>query len=249
MKLHYITFIFAFILAILSSCNSEEGIEDESKIFSEKIAGTDNNHAYVDLGLNVKWATCNIGAKSPEEYGDFFAWGETAPKDVYNGVTYKYFRDDNGNYGLTKYCLSGYGLNEGYLGFTDSKFTLDKEDDAACVNWGGSWRMPNMGDFYELCLLKWEWETVNGISGYKITSFNGNSIFLPAAGYNYGGAVNNVNDYGCYWSSDLCTSGLTFRDAEVLEFNDRWHDNSEYYNLFSQISVRFQGNSIRPVHP
>ena len=123
------------------------------------------------------WATCNIGANSPEEYGDYFAWGETAPKDDYNWSNYKWC---NGVYQTpTKYCDKSYA---GYNGFVDNKTELDPEDDAACVNWGPSWRMPTTEqekELYEKCSSSW---TVrDGVNGRLFIGPNGNILFLPAA--------------------------------------------------------------------
>ena len=102
-----------------------------------------NTHAYVDLGLpsGLLWATCNVGANNPQDYGDYFAWGETTPKDFYSWSNYKYCR---GYEQLTKYCtMSDYGYN----GYTDNLTTLLPEDDAATVNWGDGWRMPTKEEF------------------------------------------------------------------------------------------------------
>ena len=102
-------------------------------------------HEYVDLGLSVNYATCNVGATTPEEYGDYFAWGEVEPKETYTWENYKYC--DGSSTTLTKYCnKSNYGNN----GFTDTKTVLDPEDDAAIANWGGAWRMPTYDEFSEL---------------------------------------------------------------------------------------------------
>ena len=157
------------------------------------------NHEYVDLGLSVKWATCNVGATKPEEYGDYFAWGETQPKSNYDWSTYKYC---NGSYKtLTKYN------NSSSYGTVDNKTTLDLSDDAARANWGGSWRMPTRAEQDELrnnCT--WTWTTQNGVNGYKVTSkSNGNSIFLPAAGYRNDSSLNYAGSYGYCWSSSLDT--------------------------------------------
>ena len=99
--------------------------------------GKHEGYEYVDLGLSVKWATCNVGATTPEGYGDYFAWGETKPKDYYAWSTYKYC--DSSSLTLTKYCSKSY---YGKDSFSDNKTILDSEDDAATVNWGGAWRMP-----------------------------------------------------------------------------------------------------------
>ncbi len=150
----------------------------------------------VDLGLSVKWASCNVGAKSPEEYGGYYAWGETEEKTDYSWSTYKWC---NGSYdNLTKYCTSS------SYGTVDNKTTLDPEDDVAHVQWGGNWRMPTLDEIKELCdKCSWEWTEVNGIKGQKVTGSNGNSIFLPAAGYRNGTEVHYRGSYGYYWSGTL----------------------------------------------
>ena len=135
-----------------------------------------DNHEWVDLGLpsGTLWATCNVGANAPEEYGDYFAWGETEPKEVYTWETYKWC---NGNKDtLTKYCGSD--------GSVDNKTELDPEDDAAYVNWGPSWRMPTKEHQQELIdNCTWVWTTCNGVNGQLVTGPNGNTMFLPAAGF------------------------------------------------------------------
>lgn len=156
---------------------------------------THNGKGYVDLGLRVKWATCNVGANSPEEYGDYFAWGETQPKSIYNWSTYKYCNGDEDS--MTKYCTKS------YYGTVDNKTTLDLEDDAAHVNWGGKWRMPTSAEMEELrnnCT--WTNTTQNGVYGLKMKSKkNGNSIFFPMTGY-YG--TNGFSDRENFcWSSSL----------------------------------------------
>ena len=151
----------------------------------------------MDLGLSVKWATCNVGASKPEEYGDYFAWGETTPKSTYDWSTYKYY---NGSFdSLTKYN------NKSSYGTVDNKTTLELSDDAARANWGGSWRMPTKAEQDELReKCTWTWTTQNGVNGYKVTSkINGKSIFLPAAGYRYDGSLYDAGSYGQYWSSSL----------------------------------------------
>jgi hypothetical protein len=142
----------------------------------------------VDLGLSVKWATFNVGATSPEDYGDYFAWGETEPKETYSWATYKWGTSSN----LTKYNT------------TDSKTTLDPEDDAAKVLWGGYWRMPSKEEVDELTQqCTWIWTTHNNVNGYKVTGPNGNSIFLPAAGYKGAGPTYPAGEDGLYWTSTL----------------------------------------------
>ena len=154
----------------------------------------ENEHEYVDLGLSVKWATCNVGANFSEGFGHYFSWGELKPKTIYNLKTYqwcsyKWFL----SYKLTKYTPE------------DSKLRLALSDDVAHANWGGSWRMPNHDEFTELrenCT--WTRTTQNGVKGYKVTSkINGRSIFLPAAGYRNGSYLYCAGSDGFYWSSSL----------------------------------------------
>ena len=186
-------------------------------------SGTENGYDYVDLGLSVKWATCNVGADSPEEYGSYFAWGETTPKTTYDWSTYKWC---NGSYDtMTKYCTdSDYGT-------VDNKTVLDPEDDAAAVNMGGSWRMPTIEEQEELIdECTWTWTTLNGINGYNVEGPNGNSIFLPAAGYRYGSDLYGAGSYGRYWSSSLNTDDSDY--AYFLYFYSGyvgWDGSDRYY--------------------
>ncbi len=196
--------------------------------------GTENGYAYVDLGLSVKWATMNVGASSPEDYGDYFAWGETTTKSTYNWSTYKWCNGSSST--LTKYnTSSGYGT-------VDNKTTLELSDDAAHVNWGGSWRMPTDAEWTELrnnCT--WTWTTQNGVNGYKVTSkSNGNSIFLPAAGSRYDSSLNGAGSYGSYWSSSLDTDGPS--DAWGVYFGSGYVYRGSY-------GGRDFGQSVRPVCP
>ena len=199
-----------------------------------------DTHEYVDLVLpsGTLWATCNIGANSPEEYGDHFAWGETTGyndgKTVFSWNTYKWCKGSSET--LIKYCTkSEYGNN----GFTDGKTVLDLEDDAARANWGGDWRMPTLAEIEELMNnTTREWTTLNGVNGYKFSSkSNGNSIFLPAAGYRWYGALDDVSSVGAYLSSTIDESVPS--DPWFLYFTKR----DFYMNTFT----RAYGYSIRPV--
>ena len=193
----------------------------------------------VDLGLSVKWASINVGASYPWEYGDYFAWGEVEAKDDYSWSTYKWCMNGSSNQ-LTKYCNKS---NYGYNGFTDGKTALDPEDDVATVNWGGSWRIPTLTECQELYdSCTWEWTTLNGVYGRKIISRKGGYtdkwIFLPAASFRYGTSLYNAGSDGYYLSSSLgmdypCNAyGVYFYSGRVY-----WSYNFD----------RYFGHSIRPV--
>ena len=197
--------------------------------------GTLNGHEWVDLGLpsGLKWATCNVGASQPEEYGDYFAWGEVEPKEYYYWDSYKWC---NGDYDTqTKYCNDSY---YGYNGFTDNKTTLELSDDAANYNWGGGWRMPTKEEQDELLNnCSWEWTTQNGVNGYTVTGPNGNSIFLPATGFRHGSSLSSAGSVGYYWSSSLYTSYPVY--ACVLSFYSG--------NVGRGSNYRYYGRSVRLV--
>ena len=195
-----------------------------------------DNHEYVDLGLpsGTLWATCNIGADNPEEYGDYFAWGETQPKDTYDWNTYKWGGyGSNGNFYLMKYCT-----NSNY-GPYDDKSELDSEDDAAYANWGPLWRMPSYDQIEELYnYCTWQWTQRNGVNGQLGTGPNGASLFLPVAGYYREGVLNEAGSGGYYWSrtlwQNLCEA------ACFLGF-----DSEHKYNWFA--NGRAIGQTVRAV--
>ena len=189
-----------------------------------------NGHRYVDLGLSVKWATCNVGASKPELYGDYFAWGETQPKGYYDWSNYKWCNGTSDN--LTKYCT------DSIFGTVDNKTVLEAADDAAHANWGGSWRMPTAEEWSELqhnCT--WTLTGLNGVGGYKVTADNGNSIFLPASGYFWGESVSIGYGVAHYWSN----SSEDQIDAYIMSF-DGW-------SIYITDMNRAMGLAVRPVCP
>lgn len=159
----------------------------------------------VDMGLSVMWASFNLGASKPEEYGNYYAWGETQTKSEYSEYTYKWLTLTEGVFKVTKYCPSYNRSSWGGAGDNpDNKTVLDKEDDAAYVNLGGNWRMPTraeMNALIENCA--WTWTSLNGVNGMLVTASNGNSIFLPAAGSLFGTDLDNVGDQGHYMNTSL----------------------------------------------
>lgn len=201
-------------------------------------SGKDNGHLYVNLGLpsGTQWATCNIGASKPEEYGGYYAWGEIATKSEYYWSTYKYGNDYDE---LTKYCTnSNYGLN----GFTDGKTELELDDDVAHKQWGGQWRMPSVEQFEELLSnTTSQWVTVNGKEGRLFTASNGNSIFLPAAGRRYDTSLSDAGSFGDYWSRTLRAGPY---NAYGLYFNS-----GGVYVAYVNDYFRYYGHTVRPVRP
>ena len=231
-KFFYLVTLVVISLSIFTACEPSIGKDG---------VGKHKGHEYVDLGLSVKWATCNVGAESPEEYGDYFAWGEVESKTTYDWSTYKYGSDYNQ---LTKYCNDS---DLGYNGFTDNKTVLDPEDDAATVNWGGKWRMPTVEEQEELkdnCT--WTLTTKQGIKGYKLTSkidgYTDCSIFLPIAGY-MGRTGLYDTKCGYYWGSSLYVyGGASFWAGSLGLLSDG--------RIWSHCFLdRYMGYLVRPVLP
>ena len=249
-RIFFLSAIVLVSLFSLFSCDEVEKILDDvnnKPAASDSIPAADSvgiTYEYVDLGLSVNWATFNVGASKPEEYGDYYAWGETEPKADYSWFTYKWC---NGSYTtMTKYCNQS---DCGKDGFTDTKTTLDPEDDVAHVKWGGSWRMPTKAEQDDLrnnCTWTWyssENTEFNGVAGYKVTSniegYTERFIFLPAAGYRYDTSLADACTYGGYWSSSLY-SDYPY-DAHRISFQSG--------PIFFFDGLRDYGRSVRPVCP
>lgn len=183
--------------------------------YSMSTTGTHKGHEWVDLGLpsGLKWATCNVGASTPDDYGDYFAWGDTITKSNYDYDSY-----------------ASYGKSWGDIGGDSSR-------DAARSNWGGRWRMPTEAEFQELIdNCTWTWTAQNGHKGYKVTSKkNSQSIFLPAAGYRSGGTLCSDGERGFYWSSTPADSSTY--DAYSLYFREGYRNVNWYYRYVGR-SVR-----------
>ncbi|MCQ2208543.1 MAG: hypothetical protein MJZ02_10045, partial [Paludibacteraceae bacterium] len=203
---------------------------------AQTVSGQVEGHDYVDLGLpsGTKWATYNVGATKPTEYGDYFAWGETKPKEDYSWNTYKWCKGSS--ISMTKYCTGS------DFGTVDNKRVLEAEDDAATANWGSAWKMPTFDEIKELLEgCSWEWvEDFNGtgVNGRLGTSKkNGATIFLPAAGNRFDSDLYSAGNVGFYWSSSLredrpyCAYNLYFNDVKIYRF----------------INFRFISRSVRAV--
>ncbi len=218
----------------------DEAWQEEYLKFINEKKTVSAQHEFVDLGLSVKWATCNVGASKPEEVGGLFAWGETETKSDYSYSTYKFSATGSkGSY--TKYSKN------------DNKTELELEDDVAHVKWGGGWRMPTWEEMQELIKeCKWTWTEVNGIEGFRFTSkkpgYEDRSIFLPVNQYSDAAALAEgmYPSYGAYWSSTLCQDQLMFMMA------DRDHAWGYYFCRDYPLgngSYRNEGRSVRPVCP
>jgi hypothetical protein len=224
------------VAVAVGTCTITCSAADGSGVKAEcKVTVQNETHEWVDLGLpsGTLWATCNVGASSPEEYGDYYAWGETEPKNDYSWSTYKYCKGSSST--MTKYCT-----NSSY-GTVDNKTELEPSDDAATVNWGSGWQMPSIEQCEELYSSSYTtttWTTMNGKYGMKITSkSNDNSIFLPAAGYRFDTSLIYEGSGGEYWSRSLWTSYRS--SALYLNFGSSGITTSSYY--------RREGRSVRPV--
>lgn len=225
--------------------------------FSEKAPDpTVTAGAAVDLGLSVYWSSCNVGAEAPEEYGDYFAWGETKGKTYFATNNYAFY-DSN----TTQYIDIGDNIG-------------GTEYDAATVNLGGDWRMPTKEEFQELKdQCNWEWTQINNTNGYKVTGPNGNSIFLPATGFNALGVLIYVNEGFGYWTSNKSSdqnaysfmqqngfrtfissslekkSGLAIRPVtSILNAGGDPIDHSNDFLVTDKISASFTGGSISSIN-
>ena len=243
-----ILLLMAFALSfVFISCDDEK---------DEPLAP--DSHDCVDLGLpsGTLWATCNVGADSPEQYGDYFAWGETATKDSYDWRNYRWAHwvyDTIGDHfyrvveeTFYKYYVENWTANGSVTG--DRKMELDPEDDAAYVNWGSRWRTPTLEQLQEL-VDKCDWQLTerNAVKGYLVTGPNGKSIFMPVSGGRYdNGDIYNGGKFAYYWSRTLCSPNkLNIEDVDqhyayILFFNT-WGEQEIWYDS------RYVGVPVRAV--
>ena len=216
------TFCVALCMGLFSCNNpyepndpSNSGIGNDNTNTPEEpkpTTGTENGHSWVDLGLSVKWATCNISAWKPEGYGNYYAWGETSTKSEYTEDNYTYKESPNSALPLIR--------------------------DAAFANWGGTWRMPTKYEIYELTnSCTWKWTTLNGVNGYEVKSkTNNNSIFLPAAGsYIYDNII-NLGEKGKYRSSELNSNSYEY--SPCIDFSEMGFKSNYGYLRYLGNSVR-----------
>ncbi len=225
-----VSILSIIIILVMPKDNGDDKEEDILKQHREhtsgSVTGTINGHDWVDLGLpsGLKWADCNVGADTPEGFGDYYAWGETATKSDYSSVS-----------SLT-YRVSLRSLKKS--GIVDDSGTLTRKHDAASVLWGDTWRMPTDDEFLELITsCKWEFTALNGVNGYKVTGPNHQSIFLPAAAFRQNMKIDNLGEFGDYWSSTAVRdlSGVSCS----LGYSSKSYGRRRY--------ARYAGRTIRPV--
>ncbi len=200
----------------------------------KKTSGITDGHKWIDLGLSVKWATCNVGANAPWEYGGYYTWGEIKEKDNYYWNSHKWgHRGYQHSTAIFKYCTND------YYGIVDNKTVLESEDDVASMNWGSNWRMPSQKEFDELLSkCKWKWINQNGVNGHLVIGPNGNHIFLPASGHRINTDILGRDSCGYYWSATLdeyevyYALGISFNKNEIYGFK-HW--------------FRYFGHTVRPV--
>ena len=227
--------VLTFATSSFSSGGSSGGSQGGGTPTPTPTPGQLNGHAYVDLDLpsGTLWATCNVGAETPEGYGNYYAWGETTPKSYYDWSNYRWC--NGSQYTITKYCNN---LSYSYDGSLDNLMTLEASDDAATVNWGSGWRTPTEDEIVELrsnCTVTQV--TQNGVAGHLFTARNGNAIFMPAAGFSHSGYVDTGGVHGLYWTSTLCSTIAPWRYCIDL-------DNSA---LVPDGGGRYFGQTVRPV--
>ena len=238
-KLYYILILTLLVAVIscgddgISFSNPDSGSNNGQYInVNYDTSGSVGGHYYVDLGLSVMWATCNIGASTALMSGSYFAWGEVTPKESYSWETYIHCDKDNK---FTKYC---YKKESGSNELVDSLYTLQPEDDAAVQNWGNGWRMPTDAEFEELrTKCHWEWVSGIGVYYYKVTGSTGKSIMIPACGSMKDRIVHSPNSNGCLWTSNISNNKTEHACELTLYATGFWKGSVD----------RFYGEPIRPV--
>lgn len=266
MTRHFFTAMLFLLAGVQTAKAQKQGLTAEGKVkvvlymagnqtFECNITQLDSitfeeEHEWVDLGLpsGTLWATCNVGANSPDEYGDYFAWGETKPKSEYSWSTYKWMNEGQSSESqINKYTFADgymsacwYDGNGMFIG--DGLTELLPEDDAATANWGNGWQMPSLSQCQELNNKSYTITTdttENDVYGKKITSrSNSNSIFLPAAGYYSEKTLYEAGGFGGYWPRSL--EGI---------YSDRTYGMDFFWGMMDTggMSIRLAGLTVRPV--
>ena len=224
------------VALLMTGCEKDNDTNDGGAVDGDTTGGGATVVEWVDLGLpsGLLWASCNMGASKPAEYGGYYAWGETGLKAVYDESTYKYCANGDINQ-LTKYCsYSDYG----YAGYVDTLTLLEPSDDVATVVLGADAYIPTLEDWQELLdNTTATWTSLDGVEGRRFVGSNGNSIFLPAAGYRTGSHIEIAGLTGCYWSSSLSVK----YPGGACDFDFGFDFQDTGYG------IRFNGQSVRAV--
>lgn len=240
-RTYYIMLLMLTVFA--ASCGKDESEnpvnEGKSGELSTNTKCPDSNHPHmIDLGLpsGTLWACCNVGASKPEEYGSYYAWGETKTKSVYIWPTYSYWYDSDGDYQRDRNEFTNIGIDIAGTSY-----------DAATANWGAPWRMPTLAQIQELLdNTTSKWTTQNGVYGRKFTGRNGGFVFLPTAGYRWNDYLDNEGSYGYYWSSSLGERDPVYPWENGLDYAYflGFYSGDAYWACTDRCS----GYSVRPVH-
>jgi len=250
------TLSFVLFTFLFAACTGDPGREDKSGPEqtnqgddTQKPETDPKEDEGVDLGLSVRWASCNLGASKPEEFGDYYAWAETetyysslepltwkaGASEGYSWSSYRWAGDYPK---FKKYCPTEAAIYWGKEGDPDNRTIIDPDDDAASVKIGQGWRIPSKDEWNELINdCKWTWTTLEGVGGYEVAATNGNSIFLPAAGLFDAVNLLDPGSQGAYWSSSLNTA--LPENAWILQSYPSY--------FFTASTLRYDGCSIRPV--
>lgn len=229
------------VFFILNTINVRGCTQSFRFVLTPKDNGFENGYQFVEMGLSVKWATYNVGATQPQEYGDYYAWGEIETKRDYSMDNYKWAIGGVQLFNYSKYC------SDSYHGAVDNKSVLDREDDVAHVKWGGNWRMPTNEELEELLNnCSWTWTKLKGVNGFIVKSnkegYTDRSIFLPAAGYRSGTVLYEVGYRGQYWTSSLDDNDAYAQHLCMLHFDD-----GDFSGKERSVQMRCWANTVRPV--
>lgn len=249
-KYYFLAAVAIATLTIMAGCKKDDddaiSMSDVSKGTFMKAGQDGKDYEVVDLGLSVLWATCNMGANSPELKGNLYAWGETQSKDVFEWTNYKWCIEDELN--LTKYC---HNKDNGYHDFKDDKEALDPEDDAAYTTMGADWHIPTESNFFELRRnTTAKWCKLNGVSGFLFTStkkgYEDRSIFFPLVGMQDYDKTRFKDEYGYYWANTIYYDKQKYK-YNTLEASVFWLEHLDVDNQTVMFRTRYVGLPIRPV--
>ena len=249
-RIYFLAITTIAAMTVLTGCEKEDKNAISMSVVSKGtfMQPTDDGKdiEVVDLGLTVLWATCNMGASSPEQSGSYYAWGETQPKTYFEWSNYKWCKTDEMH--LTKYCMD---KNYTHLDSLDKKYTLDPADDAANATLGTKWHIPTEQNFYELRRnTTANWCKLNGVGGFLFTStkkgYEDRSIFFPLSGMKDFDGTRFIGQYGYYWGNTIYYDKQK-NSYKTLEASAFWLEHLDVDNQIVQFRTRYLGLPIRPI--